>query len=231
MSNIEVKDDKVLGLTMVSDKATNMTYAVSAQYAADSTESLPVVRLTANYKHETTSYEIKICDINPKRASMKEMFALCCHVDARGILDGGSFGTFHLMKQYMKNAAKKGMCEKVNDYTEFLCKKLDWDVIATFMKDEFLAAGLLEQYQDCLRIIDTMDYFYTKYHFEEPVRKEKFKKTVVEKKEELVSDITVKRSYLLGEKRYTLEEWRDFLNSFDKIGDAISAMMKAEMLK
>lgn len=228
MTNIE-NDDKVLGLTMVSDKVSNITYAVRAQYASDSQESMPVVRLTSNYENETSIYDIKINEINPKRASMKEMFALCCHVDERGICEKGSFGTFHVMKQYMKNAATCGVCEKVKGYAGFLDTKLDWDIIACFMKDEFLSAGLFNQYHDCLRIIDMMDYFYSVFHYDVEEYRIKPKEKLKEVKIEKVSEVVARESFCLGEKNYTLAEWKEFLNRYDSIGDAISDMMKQEM--
>lgn len=232
MTNMEVQEKKALGLTMVSDKESNMTYGVRAQYAADSKESMPIIRLTSNYGNKMSIYKVNICDINPKRASMKNMFALCCHADERGMCEKSSFGTFHTMKQYMKNAARKGICENVTGYLGFLEKELDWTKIADFMRKEFLSLGMYEQFDDCLHIIDMLDYFYTTFHFEEPARRNNM---CTEKNihiiGEMVNDNMARESFCLGRDKFTLEQWKDFLNSYDSISDAISAMMKEEMFK
>lgn len=226
-------EDKVLGLTMISDKESGLTYGMSAQYAQSTTEENPVVDLISNYGNERSIYEIKINDINPKNATMQEMFALCCHADERGICERGDFGTFHAMKQYMVNASTNGVCCRVKGYQNFLTVKLDWDKIINFMKDEFLNAGIYHQYYDCLRQMDMLDYFYTRYYFgldavKNDIYVTKSSYTRDEEKVKWQSESVAEESYMLGKKSFTLEEWREFLERYDRIGDAIKALMKRE---
>lgn len=230
-------EERILGLTMVTDRESGITYGMSAQYDIATDSDNPIITIVSNYKDKKHEYKIKIYEVNPYSATMMEMFALCCYADDKKISNSNvSFGTFHIMKQYMMNAVTNGICTKTGGYEKFLSVKLDWNKIVSFMKNEFLTEGVYKQYQECLHLMDMMDYFYSKHYFGNAEVKERLKRdnpseyniseTLLLQKKSVAEE-----SYIIGKKAFTLEEWRAFLEKYERIGDAIKALMKQEQSK
>lgn len=229
--------EKILGLTMVTDRESGITYGMSAQYDTTSVSDNPIITIVSNYKDRKHEYKIKIYEVNPYSATMMEMFALCCYADDKKISNSDvSFGTFHIMKQYMMNAVTNGICNKAVGYEKFQSVKFDWNKIVNFMKNEFLAEGVYKQYQECLHLMKMMDYFYSKYYFEtdkvqDSQKNDNSSEYNISETLLLQKKSVAEESYVIGSKAFTLEEWRAFLEKYEHIGDAIKALMKKEQSK
>lgn len=233
MSNMSA-DERILGLTMVTDRESGITYAMSAQYDMASASDNPIITIVSNYRDKKHEYKIEIYGVNPYSATMMEMFALCCYADDKKISKNReNFGTFHILKQYMTNAVTNGICNKIAGYEKFYSAKLDWNEIVNFMKNEFLTAGVYNQYQECLYLMEMIDYFYSKHYLGNVMDNECEKNNnsseynipealLLQKKS------VAKESYIIGKKAFSLEEWREFLEKYERIGDAIKALMKQE---
>ena len=89
---------KVIGLTTIPYENSNLSYGLTARYAADSTEENPIIQVTSNYGGKTVSYNVNIKEVNPENASQLEMFALCSYADDKGLGKGGTFGSYHKLK-------------------------------------------------------------------------------------------------------------------------------------
>lgn len=154
--------EKTLGLTMIPDGKSNICYGVLMQYAAASTTEDVILEAVSNYKDKRTVSEIHIKKINPKRATMLEMFALCSYADDAGISEKGATGSFGQLRRYAYNAAVNGKCREIDSFKSFCRLKLDWDSMLNSMKDIYLEAAVYNQYQQCLKFMDMFDHFYEK---------------------------------------------------------------------
>lgn len=139
---------KVIGLTTIPYENSNLSYGLTARYAADSTEENPIIQVTSNYGGKTVSYNVNIKEVNPENASQLEMFALCSYADDKGLGKGGTFGSYHKLKLYAENAELNGYCENLGGYNDFLYKEYDWKGIIDQMMGDYLDAGMYGQYQD-----------------------------------------------------------------------------------
>ena len=150
---------KVLGITMMADSKSNMAYGLRAQYATAATEEEPMIEIVSNYGGEHMTYEIQVKDVNPRNATMMEMFALCSYADEKMVTEGSAFGSFRELKNYASIAGNQKLGHKVQTYEEFLHEKHNWEAIVHYMKEEFLEAGIYYQYQSCLQLLDIFEYF------------------------------------------------------------------------
>lgn len=153
---------KVLGITMMADSKSNMAYGLRAQYATTATEEEPIIEIVSNYGGERTTYEVQVRQVNPRNATMLEMFALCSYADEKMVTEGSAFGSFRELKNYVSVAGNQKLGHKTQTYEEFLQEKQNWEAIVNYMKEEFLEAGIYYQYQSCLQLLDIFDYFKIK---------------------------------------------------------------------
>ncbi len=151
-----------LGMTTITDGNSNISYVVVANYAKKSTEENPIIEVRLHYNGESISKLVYITSINPKKATMLEMFALCCYADDANIYKGENTTSFQQLKGYVHNAAMHGLCKIIPQYKDFFNKKADWDRVINSVKDIYLADAVYDQYQGCLKLMDLFDYFYEK---------------------------------------------------------------------
>lgn len=146
-------DSKILGLTMIPEEGSNITYGMRAQYAKESTEKNPIVQVTSNFGGKTVSYNVHINDIDSRNASQLEMFALCSYADDKGISDGGTFGSYQKLKYYSINAQDNGYCSRLGGTDTFINTKFDWEGIVSKMMNDYLSAKVYNQYQDGIKLL------------------------------------------------------------------------------
>lgn len=258
--------EKTIGMTLIPDKKSNITYGIRAQYASDSTDDNPVISVTANYGGDIISRNVAVKKVDAKSATMLEMFALCSYVDYKGIREKFSKeeksdskkDTFKELKKYAVNVATNGQCRRVNGYEDFVIVKLDWIHIVNIMKDQFLNAGIYQKYQQCLVYMDIFEYFTliaisesaadgsisidaekmlepddfaVNNSTDEPVTNDQLMRAIEDCKEEIERSVDSKvdndsgeETFRIGEQVYTLEQWDNFIQKFDRIEDAIKEL-------
>lgn len=154
--------NEYLGITNIADDKSNVSYVLYAQYMKQSTSKNPIVGVGANYRGEIINRQVYIKSVNPKHATMLEMFALCSFADDTGIYKGENASSFQRLKGCVHNAARNGMCKRIAQYKDFCNKKIDWDRVINEVKDIYLKEEAFDQYQECLKLMDMFDYFYEK---------------------------------------------------------------------
>lgn len=154
--------EEYLGMTTITDGNSNISYVVCANYDKKSKKENPIIEVRLNYKGENVSRLVYIKSVNPKNATMLEMFALCCYADNVDIFKGENTSSFHQLKGYVHNAAMHGMCKIMTRYKDFFNRKIDWDNVINGVKDIYLEGAVYDQYQECLKLMDLFDYFYEK---------------------------------------------------------------------
>lgn len=159
MPQTQQQKAKILGITMMADSKSNMAYGLRAQYAISATKEEPIVEIVSNYGGERTIYKVQIKQVNPRNATMLEMFALCSYADEKMLTEGSAFGSFRELKNYVSIAGNQKLGHKTQTYDEFLYEKHNWETIVNYMKEEFLEAGIYYQYQSCLQLLDIFEYF------------------------------------------------------------------------
>lgn len=155
--NTSEEANEYLGMTTIADGNSNISYVMRTQYAKKMTKDNPIIEVIWNYGGENKCQQVYIKLINPKKATMLEMFALCSFADAVGIYKEDT-GSFQKLKCYAYNAAMNGRCKEITNYNDFSNRKLDWDDIINYMKDVYLDAEIYNQYQQCLKLMDMFDY-------------------------------------------------------------------------
>lgn len=252
----EKNDGKILGLTMIPDENSNVSYGMKAQYAANSTEENPIIQITSNFGGKAESYYVNIHDVDPQNASALEMFALCSYADDKGITDRGTFGSFQKLKYYADNATMNGYFDGVTSYQTFLEQEQDWSQMVTKMMDDYLKGGIYKQYQDGKKLLAMFDYFDTTKTSGIPLQsknipgltfKEEQKETSSESKEVTVEDLIEKikemmeqikekirkgetePSFQIGASSFTEKEWDKLVENFDAIEETIRAQIKEEI--
>ncbi|MCM1241031.1 MAG: hypothetical protein NC331_16955 [Lachnospiraceae bacterium] len=150
---------KVIGLATFPCGNGNVSYGMTAQYAADSTPEDPVIQVTADRGGERLSYRVNINDVNPWTASQLEMFALLSYTDDQGISDGGSFGSYHRLKVYADNAQMNGIWEGNGSWEDFVNARHDWSAMVTRMADDYFQAGVYSQHLNAMELNDTLSSF------------------------------------------------------------------------
>lgn len=160
------KTKKMIGVTMLCDRGNNTTYGVKAQYGCNLNPDDPVIEIITNYADTHTKFEVRIKDINPKNATLLEMFALCSYADHKMDKEPAAFGSFRELKNYVNVAGEQRLCHLTQTYFDFVLVKNDWVLTVNMMKDEFLEAGIYYQYQSCLHLLDIFDFLFRLQHKE-----------------------------------------------------------------
>lgn len=158
---VEEKNE-YLGMTTIADGNMNISYIIHTRYAPKSTKKNPMIEVIWNYAGENRCQPVSIKTINPQKATMLEMFALCSFADAVGIYKEDA-GSFQKLKCYAYHAAMNGRCREITNYNDFCKRKLNWDDIVNYMKDVYLDAEVYNQYQQCLKLMDMFDYFLMRH--------------------------------------------------------------------
>ena len=151
-----------LGMTNIADGKSNISYVVFAQYSKHSTDDNPVIGIGMNYQGDILNKQVYIRKVNPKHATMLEMFALCSFADDKHLYEGEAANSFQQLKGYVHNAAVHGIFQKITQYKDFCNKKIDWDYVINAVKDIYLEKESFDQYQECLKLMELFDYFYEK---------------------------------------------------------------------
>lgn len=151
--------NEYLGMTHIADGKSNISYVIYAYYAKHTTWDNPIIEVGMNYQGEVISRQVNIKSINPKHATMLEMFALCSFADDAGLYKGENASSFHQLKGYVHNASMHGICKKITGYKDFSNRKVDWDKIINEVKDIYLKEEAFDQYQECLKLMEIFDYF------------------------------------------------------------------------
>lgn len=247
----EKNGGKVLGLTMIPYGNTNISYGMKAQYAAGSTEENPIIQVTSNYGGKTVSYNVNIREVDPENAFWLEMFALCSYADDKGLGKGGTFGSWQKLKVYAENAGENGYCGNPGGYNDFLYKKFDWKNIIGRMMEDFLRAGIYDQYQDGKNLISMFESVENTQtgavqgkagtNKANPDGEEEKKlgemdtedlmEFLREKKEEIFEKLRngdTEPSFQIGASSFTEKEWEEFLGKFDSIEEAIRELVAEE---
>ena len=154
--------NEYLGMTNIADGKSNISYVLYAQYSKHSTKDNPIIGIGMNDQGDTISRQVYIKKVNPKHATMLEMFALCSFADDKNLYRGEGANSFQQLKGYTNNAAAHGIFQKIIQYKEFCSKKIDWDDVINAVKDIYLEEEAFDQYQECLKLMELFDYFYEK---------------------------------------------------------------------
>lgn len=156
------KTSEYLGMTNIANGKSNISYVLYAQYSKYSTDDNPIIGIGMYYQGDTISKRVYIKKVNPKHATMLEMFALCSFADDKNLYEGEATNSFQQLKGYTHNAAVHGIFQKITQYKDFCNKKIDWDYVINAVKDVYLEKESFDQYQECLKLMELFDYFYEK---------------------------------------------------------------------
>lgn len=223
-SRLEQREPNVLNITMVTDPATGITYGCAAGYSEDSTAENPIIQVTMSGNGKKEVYEIAVREVNPSQATGLEMFALCCYADDQGIGMGG-LGSWVKVKAYMENAVANGYQQGFSGKDAFVNQKLDWQAAVSQMGEEYLKAGIYQQYQQGKVLLDMMDHFTGRGSGEADDPWQVIAARKDEIKEKLRNgDTEVK--YQIGDNSYTQKEWERMMEQFDSLEEAIRSMME-----
>lgn len=151
-----------LGMTNIANGKSNISYVLYAQYSKHSIDDNPIIEIGMHYQENTISKLVYIKKVNPKHATMLEMFALCSFADDKNLYEGEAVNSFQQLKGYAHNAAVHGIFQKITQYKDFCNKKIDWDYVINAVKDVYLEKESFDQYQECLKLMELFDYFYEK---------------------------------------------------------------------
>lgn len=161
-SNTFEETSEYLGTTSIADDKSNISYVLYAHYMNHSTKENPIIGVRGHYRGEDICRQVYIRLINPKHATMLEMFALCSFADDIGLCKDKNTSFFPELRSYVRNAAAHGINKKITGYKEFCNKKIDWDSVINQVKDIYLKEEAFEQYQECIKLMDMFDHFYEK---------------------------------------------------------------------
>ena len=229
-SRIRYEEPNVLNITMVTDPVTKVTYGCAAGYSPDSTEENPIVRVTMSGNGKKEVYDIAVNQVNPSQATGLEMFALCCYADDHGMGMGG-LGSWVKVKAFMENAAANGYQKGCFGKDAFLNQKLDWAAAISQMGEEYLKAGIYQQYQQGQVLLDMMNRFSG---IEGRDGEENPWQVIAARKEAIAEklrngDTEVK--FQIGGNSYTEKEWERMMKQFDSLEEAIRSMMEERRKK
>lgn len=235
----------VLGITMLPDEGGG-SYGMMAQYAEGSTKEEPIVKVVSNYGGKTETYYVHVKEVDPRSATQLEMFALLSYADDQGLTDAGSFGSYHYLKLYAKNAEENGYATEVFGYGSFMWKKQDWPAILKRMKTEYSEAKLYGQVKKCESLLGAMEAVASKNSVVSDTAEESVKteKSAAEEREERIAFLSsyieeqlekwkkgeIKElSFQIGARLFTEKEWDALLEKFDAVMDTIRESMRQEL--
>ena len=159
MFDTSQETNEYLGITTIADGNSNISYVIRTQYAKNSSKANPIIEVVLNYEGNNADKQVYIKRVNPRNATMLEMFALCSYADDVGIYQCEDTSSFQQLKCYAYNMAMDGRCKEITNYRDFSKQKLDWDSIINYMKDVYLDSAVYHRYQQCLKLMDVFDYF------------------------------------------------------------------------
>jgi hypothetical protein len=153
-------DGKVLGLTMIQEKGTNVSWGMVATYAPESTDENPIVQVKTNYGGETSVYNVAVNDINPNQASELEMFALCAYADDKNPEFRSTFGTYHTLQVYETMAKHNGSAyinekDYADSWKEFQDAKTNWINLCKEVMNLVYQCHDYSSYKNGQRVIET----------------------------------------------------------------------------
>lgn len=236
------EEERCLGVAWTS-VTTTWNFLMRAEYTSSSTPDNPVVKVTVNKGDKgTEEYTVNLLEINPKNASEIEMFALCNYADSigKGIVEMG--GSWLLLKTFRDNAVNNGYLPNLLRQTEKDSLEtiyMDWlDMLEKMMNDSY-QSGDFAQYQNGLKLRSLLEQFLP----EENIPEEGTDDTPSE--EELMEELRrqmdlmydkllngeTEERFPIGSSSFTLKEWREFLERFDSIEEALRELIKEEIAK
>lgn len=241
----EVNEGKVLGITMIP-KEGNMSYGMVAQYAEKSTKEDPIICVTSNYGGRVEKYYVHVNDVDPADATQLEMFAFLSYADDQGLTDAGSFGSYHYLKLYARNAEENGYAMQVSGYGNFLQEKQNWKEIIKRMKEDYFGAKLYGQVRRCESLIGAMEAPICKKTVSNDTKEAAIalKKSAAAEREEQIAFISAyieeqlekwrkgeikELSFQIGANLFTEKEWDTLLEKFDSVMESIRESMKQEL--
>jgi len=147
----------VLSITMVAKPNTNISYGVVAAYAKESTSKNPIINVTTNYDGKTLSYNVNVNEVDPKKASRLELFALCAYADDVGLGDKSTFGTYQTLHTYEEMAKYNGYISsdtQAGTLEQFENEKINWVNMSQKVMGLLYKCNDLAQYNKGIRIMD-----------------------------------------------------------------------------
>ena len=145
---IDLTQEKVLGIGFLDDPTGSIRYGMRAEYAEDSSSADPIIKVTIQKTGSEEVHYISLNDVNVTNASEIEMFALCCYADDTGQGTGGSFGTSQTLNYYRANASGYGAFKLTNPADSCLSVKQNWLSMIEEMRKLYMEAGLYKQALD-----------------------------------------------------------------------------------
>lgn len=145
---IDLRQEKVLGIGFLNEPTGNISYGMKAEYAEDSTSDAPIIKVTIQKIGSEEVHYISLNDVNVRNASEIEMFALCCYADDTGQGTGGTFGTWQTLNYYRANASDNGKFKLTKSVDLCLSVKQNWLSMIEQMRKLYMEAGLYKQVLD-----------------------------------------------------------------------------------
>lgn len=148
MKEIDLRQEKVLGIGFLDESTGSISYGMRAEYAEDSTSDDPIIKVTIQKIGSEEVHYISLNDVNVRNASEIEMFALCCYADDTGQGTGGKFGTWQTLNYYRANASDNGKFKLTKSVELCLSVKQNWLSMIEQMRKLYMEAGLYKQVLD-----------------------------------------------------------------------------------
>lgn len=130
-------------------------YNVAINYAAASTKENPIVEVSLQIGGETTTHEINISEVNPRKATQLEMYAFFYHQDMVSGKSGEN--TYQKFSKYVENAVQNGHFEGNQNYGDFTEKEHNWQKVIISMWEDYSDAGIYSQMQECIKLNEAME--------------------------------------------------------------------------
>lgn len=155
-------EEKTIGITYMTDRKSKKTYTWKAQMNTALPDRKGIICVLAVCGSEQKKYEISLSQLNPKNATMIEMFAYCSYADYDMRGAQSAFGSFEELKNYLTMAGQQRINLFQKSYEDMITEKRNWETVIQRMRQEYLEAGLYAQYQSCLHLQDVFDVMYEK---------------------------------------------------------------------
>ncbi len=115
----------------------SLSYGMLAFHSDQSTDDDPIIKISCNYGGEQRYYDVHVNEVNPRKASAIEMFALCSYMDEKGMTNRGTFGSYSGLHAMASNASMCHSFIDLDDASNYNVK-VDWVKMLKEMANEYL---------------------------------------------------------------------------------------------
>lgn len=139
--------------TVISESSLNADFKMTAEYADDFSQDMPLIKVTIGNAEEKQEYFINIDEIDPRDASVIEMFALFGYADAHEKNMGFSSSLWDTLSGYVQSNTSYTDMNHVELIDKSYKQKSDWIAMVEETRNEYMVSGLYKQVADGNKLI------------------------------------------------------------------------------